>query len=50
MAAFWDRRGEESELLSRLGLLDLQAKLPGKSIIVEMKKDGAFQWKAAAQD
>lgn len=33
-----------------LGLGDLQAKLSGKSVIAEMKKDGAFQWKATALD
>lgn len=48
--SLWDCWGEESENWSRLSLLDLQAKLPGKSIIAEMKKDGAFQWKATAQD
>lgn len=40
----------ESKHGCRFSLLDLQAKLSGKSVIAEVKKDGAIQQKATALD
>lgn len=40
----------ESKHGCTLKVLDVEAKLSGKSVIAEMKKDGAFQWKATALD